>query len=95
MFKIEFYVPESHLSTLKKAVFAAGAGKTADSDSCCWQTKGFSQFRLLEEGMSPEQEEEWKVETFCADDCVEAVIAALKENHPYENPIYQYWEVKI
>ena len=95
MYKIEFYVPESHLENLKNIMFAAGAGKTAGYDSCCWQTRGISQFRLPEEGETADQEEEWKVEMLCADDCVEASVAALKENHPYEDPIYQYWEVKV
>ena len=94
MYKIEFYVPESHLDEMKEILFATGAGKNANYDSCCWQSKGISQFRLLEEGESVEQDEEWKVEMLCSDDCIQSAIDALKANHPYEDPIYQYWEVK-
>ena len=95
MYKIEFYVPETHLDELKGIMFAAGAGKIGSCDSCCWQIKGFSQYRFIEEGSeAPEQDEEWKVEMLCADDCIQGVIEALKANHPYEEPIYQYWEVK-
>ena len=101
MYKIEFYTPESHLETVKKAMFAAGAGHLENYDCCCWQTKGIGQFRPLE-GSNPysgelgtaEKDTEWKVEMVCADDCIDAVITALKETHPYETPAYQYWEVK-
>jgi hypothetical protein len=76
-------------------MFAAGAGKMGSYDSCCWQVKGTSQYRFVEEGAEDvEQDEEWKVEMLCADDCITNAIDALKANHPYEEPIYQYWEVK-
>ena len=39
MYKIEFYVPESHLEAVKRAMFGAGAGKIGNYDSCCWQIK--------------------------------------------------------
>ena len=95
MYKIEFYVPESHLDELKEIMFAAGAGKVGSCDSCCWQTKGLSQYRLIDEDVTEaEQDEEWKVEMLCADDSIQSAIDALKANHPYEEPIYQYWEVK-
>ncbi len=47
LFKIEFYVPESHLSAVKLAMFEAGAGKLGDYDQCAWQTKGRGQYRPL------------------------------------------------
>ena len=101
MYKIEFYIPESHLEQVKKAMFDAGAGKLENYDLCCWQTRGIGQFRPLE-GSNPysgtlgnaEKDTERKVEMVCADDCIEQAINALKENHPYETPAYQYWEVK-
>ena len=45
MYKLCFYVPESHLEEVKEAVFAAGAGKMGDYDACAWQTAGQGQFR--------------------------------------------------
>ena len=93
--KIEFYVPESHLEKVKSAMFAAGAGHIGDYDSCAWQTRGQGQYRPLE-GSSPyhgqtgkvEKVEEYKVEMVCIPDLVEAVIAALKKSHPYEEVAY-------
>ena len=101
MYKIEFYVPETHLEKVKNAMFEAGGGKIGNYDRCCWQIEGIGQFRPLE-GSNPfsgtqgamEKDPEWKVEMVCDDPLIEAVIAALLESHPYETPAYQYWKVK-
>jgi hypothetical protein len=45
MYSLVFYVPESHLESVKQAVFSAGAGSMGNYDSCCWQVKGQGQFR--------------------------------------------------
>lgn len=95
VFKIEFYVPESHLETVKSAMFDAGAGKQGDYDSCAWQTTGEGQYRPRE-GSRPfmgEQDhletlEEYKVEMVCAEQFVRAAIAAMKQTHPYEEVAY-------
>lgn len=91
LYKIEFYVPESHLEAVKTAMFAAGAGRVGDYDSCAWQTLGQGQFRPLE-GANPylgqtgkiETEPEYKVEMVCAGVLVREVIEAMKKAHPYE-----------
>jgi len=95
MYKLNFFVPESHLESVKAALFAAGAGKIGDYDSCCWQTLGTGQFRGLE-GSDPfvgskggiEQVAEFKVELVCEDSLIRDVVAALKQAHPYEEPAY-------
>ena len=48
MYRINFYVPETHLEIVKDALFQAGAGKIGHYDHCCWQTKGTGQFRPLD-----------------------------------------------
>lgn len=91
LYKIEFYVPESHLDAVKTAMFAVGAGRVGDYDSCAWQTLGRGQFRPLE-GADPyigqtgkvETEPEYKVEMVCAGKLVREVIGAMKRAHPYE-----------
>lgn len=72
-------------------MFAAGAGRVGDYDSCAWQTLGQGQYRPLA-GSNPyqgqtgivEAAQEYKVEMVCEPDLVKAAIAALKEAHPYE-----------
>lgn len=95
MYKLCFYVPESHLETVKAAVFGSGAGRIGAYDHCCWQVLGQGQFRPLP-GSSPfigEQDRidsvaEYRVELVCADERIAAAVAALKQAHPYEEPAY-------
>ena len=95
MYKIRLYVPETHLEAVKSALFAAGAGRIGLYDSCAWQVRGEGQFRPLA-GANPflgqtglvETVAEYKVELVCADDCLNAAIAALRQAHPYEEPAY-------
>lgn len=100
MLKLTFYVPESHLEPVKAAVFAAGAGRIGHYDSCCWQCPGQGQFRPLA-GADPflgragelERVTEYRVEMVCGDSCIAAVIAALRESHPYEEPAFDVVKV--
>jgi len=95
MYKICFYVPETHLEPVKAALFAAGAGRIGLYDSCAWQVKGEGQFRPLA-GAKPflgevgavEVVAEYKVELVCAEHCITAAIDALRAAHPYEEPAY-------
>jgi hypothetical protein len=95
MHKICFYVPDTHLEVVKAALFAAGAGRIGLYDSCSWQVKGEGQFRPLP-GAQPflgrpgavETVAEYRVELVCADDCLGAAVAALRQAHPYEEPAY-------
>ncbi|OGT35580.1 MAG: NGG1p interacting factor NIF3 [Gammaproteobacteria bacterium RIFCSPHIGHO2_12_FULL_37_14] len=96
MYKICFYVPPTHIEEVKHAMFAKGAGKVGDYSHCAWQILGEGQFLPLA-GSDPfigklNQEEkisEYKVEIVCEDQYIHAVLAALKQSHPYEEPAYQ------
>jgi len=90
------YVPESHLESLKSALFRAGAGDFGNYDMACWQTKGQGQYRPINQANphigslnTLETLEEYKIEIIVAKDSVHAVLSALKDNHPYETPAYQ------
>lgn len=95
MFKITFYVPESHLDAVKAALFAAGAGRVGNYDCCAWQVKGEGQFRPLT-GSNPfigqqgvvEMVDEYRVELVCEEHHLQAAVTALKQAHPYEEPAY-------
>lgn len=96
MYKLVFFVPESHLEVVKTAVFAAGAGKLGHYDQCCWQALGQGQFRPLA-GANPylgktgelEYLPEYRVELVCAAEYIRATIAALRAAHPYEEPAFE------
>lgn len=101
MYKLCFYVPAANLETVKSAVFAEGAGRIGDYDSCCWQVPGEGQFRPLQ-GSQPhigehgkvETVAEFKVEMVCADEYIAAALRALKASHPYEEVAYDVFRLE-
>ncbi|MEZ5492462.1 MAG: NGG1p interacting factor NIF3 [Gammaproteobacteria bacterium] len=95
LYRIEFYVPETHLEVVKEALFAAGAGRVGDYEKCAWQTRGAGQFKPGDNsspfiGSAGELETvvEFKVELVCAEERLEAAVTAMKAAHPYEEPAY-------
>ena len=101
MYKLAFFVPETHLEPVKNAVFETGAGRIGHYDHCCWQIKGQGQFRPLE-GSHPhigsqnelETVEEYRVELVCEDSLIKQAIAAMKLAHPYEEPAYDVFRLE-
>lgn len=100
MYKLSVFVPESHLESIKSALFEAGAGKIGHYDSCCWQTLGQGQFRPLEHS-SPftgklgqiSTVTEYKLEMVVTNSRIKSAITALKQAHPYEEPAYECWKL--
>lgn len=52
MFKLIYYVPESHLESTKLAIFEAGAGGIGNYEHCAWQVLGTGQFKPVK-GANP------------------------------------------
>jgi hypothetical protein len=100
VFKLAFFVPDTHVEAVKNAVFAAGGGRIGAYDSCSWQAFGQGQFRPLD-GSQPflgqsgrvEKVEEWKVEMVVADSLIEPVVQAMRLAHPYETPAFEVWRL--
>ncbi len=98
MYKLVFFVPESHAEAVKQAVFATGAGRIGDYDRCCFETRGQGQFRPLA-GANPfigqsgelERVDELRIELVCEDHRIRAAVAALRAAHPYEEPAFDVW----
>lgn len=101
MYKLAFFVPTADAEAVKEAVFTTGAGRIGDYEACCFQTRGYGQFRPLE-GADPhigrvgdlEQVEELKVELVCDDALIGQAVSALKAAHPYEEPAYDVWRLE-
>ncbi len=101
MYQLVFYVPASHLESVKSALFNAGAGRIGDYDNCAWQSLGTGQFRPLE-ASNPfigsinqvETVAEYKVEMVCAAQNIKPVLQALLASHPYQTPAYSVFEMK-
>ncbi|WP_166260289.1 NGG1p interacting factor NIF3 [Marinobacter salicampi] len=101
MYKLCYFVPETHLEPTKTALFMVGAGRIGDYDSCAWQCEGNGQFRPLA-GSQPflgqegalEVVKEFKVELVCEDEVIDQAISALKGAHPYEEPAYEVYRME-
>ncbi|MEZ7985190.1 MAG: NGG1p interacting factor NIF3, partial [Pseudomonadales bacterium] len=91
MYKLCFFVPESHLASVKSALFGLGAGKIGNDDCCAWPIVGQGQFRALD-GSTPfigqqgvvASVDEYRVEMVVSDEIIKPVVEALVEAHPYE-----------
>ena len=75
-YQISFYVPVSHLESVKQAMFEAGAGQLGNYEHCAWQTLGAGQFKPINNakpniGKLNEltKIDEYKVEMLCAGQC--------------------------
>ena len=101
MYKFAFFVPADHKEVVKQAVFATGAGRIGNYDCCCWEVLGSGQFRPLQ-GSRPfigqqgevETVAEYRVELVCADDLIQAAVAAMRSAHPYEEPAFDVWKLE-
>lgn len=93
--KVVTFVPSAHAEAVEAAMFAAGAGKMGDYDSCSYRMAGEGRYRALPEahpfaGKPGERhtEPETRIEVIaCKANCA-AVVDALISAHPYEEPAY-------
>ncbi|HSI93266.1 MAG TPA: Nif3-like dinuclear metal center hexameric protein, partial [Jiangellaceae bacterium] len=98
--KLVVFVPEPDAEALVDALAAAGAGQIGDYDRCAWTTTGVGTFRPGA-GASPaigsvgaiEQVAETRVEMVLPRNRRGAVLAALADAHPYEEPAYDVYEL--
>ena len=92
--KLEIFIPETHLPQLQEALRQADAGHIGRYDSClsygpvtgCWRPLPGTQPYAGTIG-EISSEPELKVEVTCPTERVDAVIAAVKAAHPYEEPV--------
>lgn len=95
LYELETFVPSSFAGSLSKALWEAGAGKVGNYDSCSFSIEGEGSFRAIE-GANPfvgsigevHKEKETSISMVLSETSKNAVIKALKENHPYETPAY-------
>ena len=95
MIQLFVYVPESHIKQVKSAMFAAGAGRSDRYEQCAWQTQGEGQYMPLDNSQPYYGEpnevahvKEYKLEMICNEMNLAAVVEAMKQAHPYEEPAF-------
>jgi hypothetical protein len=98
--KLVVFVPPDALEQVRDAIFAAGAGRIGDYERCGWYTEGTGTF-VPREGADPtigevgkeERVREVRLETLYPDEAHDAVVAALRAAHPYEEPAFDCIQV--
>ncbi len=101
-YKIVVYVPESHAEALRTAIGDAGAGEIGDYSHCSFTISGITRFKPME-GADPakgeigklEEVKEERIETVCTEDALQAVLKAIKNVHPYEEPATDVYPVEL
>ena len=92
--KLEIFIPKTHFPALQAALQAADAGHIGNYDSCLSYSPVTSTWRPLE-GTNPyignkgelSVEEELKVEVTIRREQLDRVMRAVREVHPYEEPV--------
>jgi hypothetical protein len=98
--KLVVFVPPEALDAVRDALFSAGAGRIGAYERCSWYTEGTGTF-LGGEGTAPvvgergveERVAELRLETVFPAERHEAVVAALRGAHPYEEPAFDVYEL--
>ncbi len=96
--KLVVFVPRNSLNAVRDAVFAAGAGRIGNYERCSWYTDGTGTF-LAGDGASPvsgkpgveQLVDEYRLETVFPEQAQDAIVAALRAAHPYEEPAYDIY----
>lgn len=101
MVKLVAFVPELHLPPIRDAVSQAGAGIIGNYTHCGFSAPGTGTFRPSDEA-NPfvggrgilNEEPERRFETLVPKEKLPAVLAALIEAHPYEEPAYDVYPLE-
>ena len=101
-YKLVVYVPEEHADRLREAIGNAGAGKIGNYSHCTFTLKGTGRFKP-EEGANPtvgsvgklEEVSEDRIETVCSADTLQAVLKAIRDVHPYEEPATDVYPIEV
>jgi hypothetical protein len=101
-YKIVVYVPEANAEELRKAIGEAGAGEIGNYTYCTFTLKGIGRFLPGEEANPTigevgklEEVEEDRIETVCKGEKLAAVLKAIREVHPYEEPAVDVYPIEI
>ena len=94
MVKLEIFILLSSLEQLRTTLRSVGAGAFGNYDSVLSYSRVKGSWRALE-GANPHigeigvtcEEDEYKVEVCCSIENLEQTIRAIREVHPYEEPV--------
>ncbi len=97
-YKLVYFVPEEARDATRDACFAAGGGRIGNYERCSWFALGTGTFLAGERadptiGRVGEEEHvrEYRVEMVVPEETLGAVLAALREAHPYEEVAFDVY----
>jgi len=96
--KVVVFVPEKDLNRVADAMFAAGGGQIGEYRECSFRLAGIGTF-FGSDAANPsigkkgrrEDVHEWRLEAVCPANRVEAVVAAIRGAHSYEEPAFDIY----
>jgi dinuclear metal center YbgI/SA1388 family protein len=99
--KVVVFTPENDLERVSEAMFAAGAGRIGQYSECSFRLLGAGTF-FGSEATNPtvgqkgrrEQVAEWRLEAVCPESQVNAVLAAVRDAHSYEEPAFDVYPLR-
>jgi dinuclear metal center YbgI/SA1388 family protein len=99
--KMVVFVPDADLARVSDAMFQAGAGQIGEYSQCSFRIAGTGSFFGSDTthpsiGQKGRREEvsEWRLEVICPENRVDAVVAAMRQAHSYEEPAYDVYPLQ-
>jgi dinuclear metal center YbgI/SA1388 family protein len=99
--KVVTFVTDDSVGAVTRAAFAAGAGQIGNYADCAFFSDGLGSFRgddstnpAIGQAGSREIVEEIRVEFVCASRNVAAVLAAIRDKHPYETAAIDVYSIQ-
>lgn len=87
-------VTEDGIETILDAIASAGGGEIGEYTHCAYTNAGLGRFKpsasanpTVGDKNELNAVDEWRIETFCERAKARAVVAAIREAHPYEEPV--------
>jgi dinuclear metal center YbgI/SA1388 family protein len=99
--KVVVFVPAADLAKVSAALFAAGAGHIGQYRDCSFRLEGTGTF-FGSDAANPsvgqkgrlEEVSELRLEVVCPEAALDAVIAAMRRAHSYEEPAYDVYPLR-
>lgn len=100
--RMNVYVPDTHIESVRDAMTTAGAGNITENYSdCSYQVKGMGRFTPVKSANPtigklgvPEEVSETRLEVILEQKDSQAIIDALFQSHPYEEPVYELYSIE-
>lgn len=99
-YKVIVTIPEGEADKLRIAIGDAGGGRVGNYTYCSFSVKGTGRFMPID-GAKPaigqvgrlEEVAEERIEITCDNENINAVVAAIREVHSYEEPAIDVYEL--